>query len=140
MSYLLKNSLFLLLFTFVACTNDEKVKKEQYLIAGEELYALHCSNCHGKNGEGLRDLYPPLNNSDYLNNKNNVICSIKFGLKGPIVVNGKEYNGVMPKNNQLYDLDIAQLTTYIYETWGSTKGLKITETYEVSKVKCSIAD
>ncbi len=56
--------------------------------------------------------------SDYLVNKNSVICLIRYGQQGPIVVNGKRYNRPMPAQLQLSDLEIAELTTYIYNEWG----------------------
>ena len=30
------------------------------------LYRKHCANCHGRDGEGLRELFPPLTGSLYL--------------------------------------------------------------------------
>ncbi len=48
------------------------------------------------------------------------------------MVNGKKYNQPMPANNQLTNLDIAEVVTYIYNEWnGETK---ITEVKEVEKV------
>jgi hypothetical protein len=64
-------------------------------------------------------LYPPIAGSDYLANKNAVICLIRYGQQGPIVVNGKRYNRPMPAQPKLSDLEIAELTTYIYNEWGS---------------------
>ena len=132
-----KITLIFISFLFFSCQNQEEINFEQYQIAGEKLYIQHCSNCHGAEGEGLRDLYPPIKNSDFLNNKNQVICVIKNGAKGPMIVNGKEYNQVMPKNKELFDLDIAQITTYIYSKWGEEK--VITEVDSVKYIKCEIA-
>jgi mono/diheme cytochrome c family protein len=132
-----KITLIFISYLFFSCQNQEEINFEQYQIAGEKLYIQHCSNCHGAEGEGLRDLYPPIKNSDFLNNKNQVICVIKNGAKGPMIVNGKEYNQVMPKNKELFDLDIAQITTYIYSKWGEEK--VITEVDSVKYIKCEIA-
>lgn len=121
-------------FIFFSCKSESEVKFEQYTIAGQELYKQHCSNCHGQNGEGLRDLYPPIKGADYLDNKQNVICIIKNGNTKALTVNGKTYNQKMPKNKALYDLDIAKITTFIYANWKDEKS--ITEVEEIKKASC----
>ncbi len=127
--------LFVFIFsvsTLSSCQSEEKIKLEQYYIGGKELYELNCANCHQKDGKGLQNLYPPIAGSDYLKDKEKVIYIIKNGLSGEILVNGKKYNQPMPGNNQLTNLDIAEIATYIYNEWnGETK---ITEVKEVEKV------
>lgn len=118
--------------SFTSCQSEEKIKLEQYYIGGKEIYELNCANCHQKDGKGLQNLYPALVGSDYLKNKEKVIYIIKNGLSGEILVNGKKYNQPMPANNQLTNLDIAEVVTYIYNEWNSET--KITEVKEVEKV------
>ena len=98
-----------------------RVKLKQYLIEGKRLYQLHCINCHQEGGTGLARLYPPLKNSDYLfTNKPEVICGMRFGQKGEIVVNGIVFNQPMPENLRLTDLEIAEIATYVYNTFADT--------------------
>ncbi len=105
-------------------SHEEKIKYRQYLVEGKRLYLQHCSNCHQENGTGLVRLYPPLNGSDYLkNNEKKVICSIKKGQTGEITVNGILFNQPMPSNPRLTNLEIAEITTYIYSKWGGNKKL-----------------
>jgi nitrite reductase (NO-forming) len=40
-------------------------------------------------------------------------------LKGPIEVNGREYNQVMPAQNYLNDEQIADILNYIRNSWGN---------------------
>jgi mono/diheme cytochrome c family protein len=120
------------IITLTSCQSEEKIKLEQYYIGGKEVYELNCANCHQKDGKGLQSLYPPVAGSDYLKNKDKVIYLIKNGLVGEILVNGKKFNQPMPANNQLTNLDIAEVVTYIYNEWnGETI---ITEVKEVEKV------
>lgn len=108
-------------------------KLKQYYIKGEQLYLHHCSNCHQKNGTGLGLVYPPLHISDYMTNQlPEVICLIKNGKAGELVVNGKSYNQRMPGIPTLSDLEIAEIATYIYNTWGHSRGL--VDVQEVSKI------
>lgn len=105
-------------------TAEESVKYEQYMVAGETLYLQYCSQCHNAMGTGLGDLYPPLKESDYMeNNFEDVICILRYGKSGEIVVNGKTYNQMMPAQPQLKDLEIAEIATYIYNSWGNSRGL-----------------
>lgn len=105
-------------------SNADKMKKAQYMVAGETLFLQYCSNCHQQDGAGLADLYPPLKDSDYMeNNFEEVICIIRNGRQGEIVVNGKTYNQVMPPLNMLTDLEVAEIATYIYNSFGHERGL-----------------
>ena len=110
--------LFVLLYSTLSCQSDEEIKRQQYITEGILIYKNNCANCHQTNGQGVAALYPPIAGSDYLVNKNSVICLIRYGQQGPIVVNGKRYNRPMPAQLQLSDLEIAELTTYIYNEWG----------------------
>ncbi|GAB3989182.1 hypothetical protein GCM10028807_13530 [Spirosoma daeguense] len=106
-----------------SCQSEEEIKRQRYITEGILVYKNNCANCHQPKGEGLASLYPPLANSDYLADKNSVICLIRYGQKGPIVVNGKTYNHPMPPLPQLSDLEVAELVTYIYNEWGNEKKL-----------------
>lgn len=105
-------------------SHEESVKLEQYMVSGQELYNIHCSSCHQVGGEGLAKLFPPLNKSDYLDeHMADVPCIIKKGLSGEIVVNGEVYNQPMPGLPHLSALEIAEITTYITNSWGRSNGL-----------------
>ncbi|MEZ0486495.1 c-type cytochrome [Fibrella aquatica] len=128
----------LLTLPFTACQSDEETKRQKYITEGIFLYRKNCANCHQADGTGLANLYPPLVNSDYMKaNKNAVICSIRYGQKGPIVVNGKTYNRVMPPQLQLSALEVAEITTYIYSQWGGDKRLVTGKQAEAILTKCA---
>ncbi len=121
----------LLCTTLFACStksnsddHTSSPKFEQYFVQGEQLYLKHCSNCHQRNGTGLGLVYPPLNKSDYLeHNFEEVVCLIKNGKKGELIVNGKSFNQAMPGIPSLSDLEIAEIATYIYNSWENEKGI-----------------
>ncbi|MDN3689425.1 c-type cytochrome [Cyclobacterium jeungdonense] len=127
-------SFFILLF-FIACSasTEEKVpgikeivdlKTKQYAIQGQQLYLNYCSNCHQEDGSGLKRLIPPLRESDYLlADVARTIRIIHQGIQGEMMVNGVMYNQPMPGNPQLTPLEIAQISTYIYNIWGHQKGI-----------------
>jgi|GEM_PF-73249 len=122
---------FLLCTTLFACSTKSESgdhisspKFEQYFVQGEQLYLKHCSNCHQKNGTGLGLVYPPLNKSDFLDHYfEEVLCLMKKGKKGELMVNGKLFNQAMPGIPTLSDLEIAEIATYIYNSWENEKGI-----------------
>lgn len=90
---------------------------------GEILYDRHCSTCHGNNGEGLRALYPPLANVDYLEkHRAELSCIIKNGMSGPIEVNGKPFDMAMPGLPQLNAVEIHNIVNFICNSWGNDLG------------------
>lgn len=99
-------------------------KLQQYKVQGEQLYVKHCSNCHQKNGKGLGLVYPPVDQSDFMEkNFEQVLCLMRNGKEGEIVVNGKSYNQPMPGIPQLTDLEIAEIATYLYNANTFKRGL-----------------
>lgn len=87
---------------------------------GAELYAKHCANCHGKAGEGLASLYPPLAGSDYLrDHQSELPCMMVHGMSGPIVVNGKAYDMPMPGVESLSGTQVWKINEFINTSWGN---------------------
>lgn len=89
---------------------------------GQRIYLKRCAVCHKSEGQGVIKKYPPLANSDWLSKdvKTQAISSIKNGKRGPITVNGVEYNGVMPAL-PLSDIEITYVLNFIYNSWGNNK-------------------
>jgi mono/diheme cytochrome c family protein len=48
---------------------------------------------------------------------------MKHGIEGEITVNGKSFSQPMPGVSTLTDLEIAEIATYIYNTWDHRHGL-----------------
>ena len=100
--------------------SDTEIK---FYTNGKKLYTQHCSNCHMENGEGLGTLIPPLKNADYLlKDVPGAASIIVNGLSGSIVVNGTEYNQPMPANLNLNPSEVAEILTYISNSWGNEYG------------------
>jgi nitrite reductase (NO-forming) len=98
-------------------TQEEQVK------AGQVLFAGTCSVCHQANGAGLPGVFPPLAKSDYLAaDIKRAIGFVLRGLTGKVTVNGQEYNSVMPPMTQLNDDEVANILTYVINSWGNPGG------------------
>ena len=94
---------------------------------GKTVYEDFCMQCHMATGEGIPGAFPPLAKADYLlENRTKAIHAVKFGLKGPITVNGTDYNSVMAPLG-LYDDEVADVMNYILNSWGNTSEKLVTE-------------
>ena len=101
---------------------------------GREIYTDFCMQCHLPDGKGTPKTFPPLAGSDWLINKRKEsIYSIKYGLNGPIEVNGKSYNSAMTPLG-LEDEEIADVMNYIMNSWGNTQKEMVT-VKEVTAIK-----
>lgn len=96
--------------------------KEERIKAGEAVYKANCLACHGAEGKGVEGAFPPVAESDYLNEDHKRgIHAILRGVTGEITVNGKKYNSVMPAV-ALDDEKAANVLTYILNSFGNKGG------------------
>ena len=122
---------FFLMFYFIFLMKislnlfTKKPLKES-LSDGQEIYNDFCSQCHLEDGKGVKGIYPPLAKSDFLTDIDRTISSIKYGLKGPITVNGEKYNSMMVSQG-LDDEEISDVVNYILNSWGNSTDELITE-------------
>ena len=96
---------------------------EDRIARGQTLYQQHCSACHQADGTGLGGAFPPLAMSDYFANDTGLLIdAIINGLTGPITVDGVEYNAVMPSLSYLSDSEVADVATFVLNSWGNPGG------------------
>ena len=107
-----------------AIKSDPKISgltKEIQIAKGKGVFMQTCFVCHQINGEGIPGQIPPLIKSDYLMaDKERSIRGVLFGQSGEMTVNGKSYNGVMIPLNYLSDEDIANVLTYVRNSFGNS--------------------
>lgn len=96
--------------------------KEMQAEKGKQVYMSLCFACHQADGNGLPGAFPPLAKSDYmLADRDRAIRVVLKGLTGPVTVNGKTINSVMPPQEAvLTDAQIADVLTYVFNAWGNT--------------------
>lgn len=135
-----------LLFIFgvlamVACKSDKKEKdaaeeEESYVIPssekssektplsasierGKEIYNDLCVTCHLPTGKGIAGTYPPLDGSNWLTEKREEsIRGVKYGMQGPIEVNGEKYDNIMTPMG-LSDQEVADAMNYVMNSWSN---------------------
>jgi mono/diheme cytochrome c family protein len=112
--------LILTLFVLLsALTSPGDKELEKSIARGKEIYKDNCIACHMAKGEGIPETFPPLAGSDYFSDSTELaIRAIKFGLEGPIKVNGEVYDNQMPELG-LAPEEIADVMNYILNSWGN---------------------
>ncbi|MGB1529205.1 MAG: c-type cytochrome [Flavobacteriaceae bacterium] len=95
---------------------------------GQMLYVDFCVRCHLPDGTGETGLIPPLANADFLQDIQATVQSIKYGLHGPITVNGVIYINTMAPMGLEND-EIADVTNYILNSWGNSADVIVTDAY-----------
>ncbi|HET9056496.1 MAG TPA: copper-containing nitrite reductase [Chitinophagaceae bacterium] len=102
----------------------EEFKASNYterVAMGKTVYAKTCLACHQENGIGIPNAFPPLAQSDFLNeDPNRAIEIVLKGKQGEVIVNGKKFNGIMPAQ-VLSNEEIANVLSYVYSNWGNKK-------------------
>lgn len=86
---------------------------------GAQLYAKHCSDCHGSDGDGIAGVYPPLNGNTSVTEPSgiNAIRSVLLGGFAPATTGNAMPYSMPPFAQQLGDADVATLVTYVRQSW-----------------------
>ncbi len=98
--------------------------RKQYL-AGQEIYFRegHCVTCHQANGKGLDPAFPSIEKSPWvMEDPERLIKITLYGLMGPLEVNGKKYDGLVPMTpfgGMLKDEEIASVLTFVRNSFGN---------------------
>lgn len=117
------------------------------VVLGEKLFNnAACNTCHQATGQGVPGAFPPLAGSDWAQGpEDRVVRIVLYGVQGPIKVNGKDYNNVMPAFGKVAggaynwsDDKIAAVLTYVRQAWGNKAGPITTE--KVSEIHSKEGD
>ena len=99
------------------------LNKEIQVQKGKQVFLQTCFVCHQPDGKGIPDQIPPLAASDFLMNAANrerIIRGVLVGQSDEMVVNGKTYKNTMTPLNYLTDEQIANVLTYVRNSWGNS--------------------
>ena len=108
----------LALYQPMVLENPDPVPAE--LLAGKVVYDKFCVQCHMSSGNGAPGMNPPLAKVGFvIGDKKDVINVLLNGLSKPMVVNGETFNNAMPAHAFLNDQEIADVLTYIRNTFGN---------------------
>lgn len=90
------------------------------MVAGKAIYDQHCLTCHLGSGKGAPPMNPPLTGTSYvLGDKRALINIVLKGMSGT-PVDGVSYKNVMPGFAFLADDEIANVLTYVRNSFGNS--------------------
>lgn len=116
---LLTISLITLVFFLLSSFIPDQSLKES-IKRGKEVYTLFCQNCHMEDGNGTPEINPPVAKADYIKKPARTLIDIILkGQSGEVIVNGKKYNTIMPPQEYLTDIQIADVLNYVRNSWGN---------------------
>ncbi len=97
------------------------LSKEMQIEKGKQVYMGLCFACHQPDGKGLPGAFPPLAGSDFLQaDRERAVRIVLKGLTGPVTVSGQTINSIMPPQEAvLTDAQIANVLTFVFNTWGN---------------------
>jgi cytochrome c len=88
-------------------------------LPGEIVYKKYCISCHQPDGGGVPHMNPPLINTSYiLGDKEQLINIVLNGLKNT-KIEDKTYTNPMPSLKILKDQEIADVLTYVRNSFGN---------------------
>jgi len=91
---------------------------------GGELYAQQCAACHGKQGEGVPGIYPPLDGNSSVTEPTatNAVRSVLLGGFAPATGGNPRPYSMPPFAQQLSDDEVAAVVNYIRQSWSNRAG------------------
>lgn len=93
---------------------------QQSLAAGKKIYTKYCISCHQADGGGVPNMTPPLIQTSFvLGNKDTLINIVLNGFKN-VTIDDETYNNPMPPlGSVLKDQQIADVLTYVRNSFGN---------------------
>jgi len=88
--------------------------------AGKKVYSQVCMSCHMMDGKGIVGMNPTLSKTEWVNgDKKRLINIVLKGQAEPLEIDGEEYVIPMPPQPQLTDQQIADVLTYVRNSFGN---------------------
>ena len=97
----------------------------QNLIKGKKIFETRCLVCHQADGGGVPNMNPPLDGATGVNGKDIVrmVTIITKGYDERVAIDGMYYNNAMTANPDLKADAIADVLSYIRNSWSNKAGL-----------------
>ena len=130
----------IILFSLVVLSLAWQAKQDPLknsIAKGKPLYVQYCLTCHQDDGSGVPKLNPPLIKTTWVTgDKKKLIKWVLSGSTENVPIDGKYYSNNMPPQDYLQDQDVADILTYVRNSFGN-KGTAVTAA-EVKAVRVTI--
>ncbi|MFA9205878.1 MAG: cytochrome c [Burkholderiaceae bacterium] len=123
---------FALLFCFLVLT---QLCNAQNKINGKKIFETRCLVCHQSDGGGVPNMNPPLDGATNVNGKDiaRLVNIIRNGYDERVALDGMYYNNAMTANPDLKEDAIADVLTYVRNSWSNKAGA-----VTISQVKAAL--
>ena len=109
--------LFLTVFALIFGVNVDA----QNMVKGKKIYEAKCLACHQADGGGVPNMNAPLDGASNVvgNDIARLVRIIRYGYNERVALDGFYYSNAMTASPDLKDNDIADLLTYIRNSWSN---------------------
>ena len=96
-------------------------RRSNSVTAGQKIYENRCATCHGSEGQGVPNAYPPLagNRAVTLPHTENLLQLVLYGGFGASTAGHARPFGMPPFVLELTDPELAAVLSYIRKSWGN---------------------
>jgi mono/diheme cytochrome c family protein len=122
--FLMAGSLFVLATVLMSQTKKPAAPAQGGIQAsmdrGKQVYLEQCLACHQADAGGVQGMNPPLVKTKWvLGDKATLVKLVLNGMTGDLEVNGDTYHNVMAPHSDLTDQQIADVLTYVRNSFGN---------------------
>ncbi|MHA6202818.1 c-type cytochrome [Dyella soli] len=105
----------------LVATEKSQLNTHAIMLQGAKVYAERCADCHGKDGQGVAGIYPPLSGNSSVNEPTgiNAMRVVLLGGFAPVTAGNARPYSMPPFAQQLSDSDVAAVVTYIRQSWSN---------------------
>jgi mono/diheme cytochrome c family protein len=132
-------ALLLLSINFLGFKSDIKLPDPimASVLRGKEVYKAQCLACHQQDGGGVPHMNPPLDGALNVNgnDKARLIKIVLNGLADRVEIEGEMYSNSMASHKDLSNQQIADVLTYIRNSWTNKAGLVTVEEVKIGRSK-----
>jgi len=125
---------FTLLFCFLVLTQWCNAQNK---INGKKIFETRCLVCHQSDGGGVPNMNPPLDGASNVNGKDiaRLVKIIRNGYDERVALDGMYYNNAMTANPDLKEDAIADVLTYVRNSWSNKAGVVTTSQVKAALLK-----
>ena len=91
--------------------------------AGKVVYTEYCATCHQVDGGGVPNMNPTLSQTSFIKGDKMVLAGIVLKGMSKQEIDGETYHNVMPSFDYLTDAQIADVLTYVRNSFGNKESV-----------------
>ncbi|MEJ0056183.1 MAG: cytochrome c [Bacteroidota bacterium] len=132
---------FLIILFVAACKKKETSSETtdpvltESIARGQVVYKQYCIACHMADGLGAPPMNPSLSGTSFVKGDKNILIPIVLKGMSNQVIDGQKYHNVMPPLDFLTDEQVADVLTYVRNSFGNKASLIISDEVKTIRTK-----